>query len=48
MTDYQREVAWLLHGSGHPPSEIARRLGVSEEEVKDAICRRWRDMGDEI
>ena len=44
MTEYQRELVWLLHGSGHPPSYIAKRTGLSEEEVRDAILARWRDL----
>lgn len=44
MTDYQRELVWLLHGSGHPPSDIAERTGIPEEEVKEAIFARWRDL----
>lgn len=44
MTDYQRELVWLLHGSGHPLNDIAERTGLTEEEVREAIFARWRDL----
>ena len=38
-----KDKAWNLHNVGLPPSKIAKKLNISEDEARKFVVEKWKE-----